>query len=102
MFVKNYKTPYGELIVEEDNVNVRLEINYENFMRIFEDEEKIIPFLIDEGYLFKECKIFMGNRNYVNYYYEEYDEELEVNVSRKTSYPIGPINWKAIYYFKLR
>ena len=101
MCVKNFKSPYGEIIVEDDNESVRLEILYENFFKIFDDEEKIITFLVDEGYLFKESKIFMKERNNVNYYYEEYDEELEVNVSRKESYPIGDTKFKAVYYFKL-
>lgn len=102
MCVKNFKSPYGEIIVEDDNESVRLEIMYESYQKIFHDEEKIIAFLIDEGYLYKESKIFMGDRDVVNYYYEEYDEELEQTISRKQTYPIGPIKWKAVYYFKLR
>ena len=35
MCVKNFKSPYGEIIVEDDNKNVRLEIMYENYHKIY-------------------------------------------------------------------
>ncbi len=98
MKLKEYNTPHGTIRSNEDG-SMEIEKVYSHFGDMVGDEDMVVMFLVDEGYIYKESKIFMNRRDRYHYYSDEWDEEVEEVVTKKQYGYLGPQEFTIKYYF---